>query len=303
MPKGVYVDTSFAAFDGTTTSTESVKPSTSLSLSTTSSPNAVPPPPPPPPSSSSVLPSIFETSSIPPFSSFMTQAIITTSHPESHPTITKASISAATSSVKPVETNTPLSPTQSTSINTVQIAGIAIGSSAVFGLIASIFFFFGRRNACPVHSNRRISIHNVRTSLGSAFKKRLGKLWERRPKQQPHRSHGATMPAELTATGAPQRKTSPPERPVNNSPYFYHPVTICVAGELESGNMASHNPSRRQNQQDEILPVELPTSLDPGNSPLPKYDELDTAGRYRVFSWAAPESAYRPDKFEPGNKI
>ncbi|KAH6604331.1 hypothetical protein Trco_007777 [Trichoderma cornu-damae] len=148
---------------------------------------------------------------------------------------------------------------------TAQIAGIALGGCVIFGLFATIFFCFGRRNACPAHSDRRISIYNVGAGLGS-FKTKMGRFWKKSPKQQADKSHGATTPAELMATAVPQRDPSPPER-------------------------------------HEILPVELPTSVDPGNSPLPKYEDLDTPGRYRVFSWAAPETAYRPDKFEPGNKI
>ncbi|KAM0256237.1 hypothetical protein ACHAQJ_005108 [Trichoderma viride] len=224
--------------------------------------------------------------------------------------MTTTPTAATLSTTRLAETATPPPTTQPTPINVAQIAGIAIGSSAVFGLVATIFFFVGRRNACSIHSNRRISRHNVATNLAS-LKTKFGKFWAGGSEQGAHLSREATTPAELTATTEAQEAPLPPQRPVNNLPYFYHPVTVtsCVAGELEDSSTASYNPlasSRQQDQQDqqdEILPVELPTSPDPGNSPLPRYEEPNTAERYRAFSWAAPESAYRPDKFEPDNKI
>ncbi|KAL7786777.1 hypothetical protein V8C37DRAFT_405232 [Trichoderma ceciliae] len=296
----VYLTTTLTISDGTTTYTDTIKPSTSSST-------ALPPRPSP---SASPSPSTFATSSISQSSSFTTQVITqaTTPNLESQTSTTAAPTTAIIPIAKLAETAAPSPTAQSTPINAAQIAGIAIGSSAIIGVVASvffIFFFFGRRNACPVHSNRRVSMHKVGAGLGS-FKAKIGKLWKGSPKQQTRRSHGTTTSAGPAATTGAQKTVLPPERPVNNSPYFYHPVTTCVAGELESNSTVLHNPSsasRRQNQQDQILPIELPTSLDPGNSPLPKYEELDTARRYRMFSWAAPESAYRLDKFEPDNKI
>ncbi|UKZ81339.1 hypothetical protein TrVFT333_009111 [Trichoderma virens FT-333] len=97
-------------------------------------------------------------------------------------------------------------------------------------------------------------------------------------------------PAELDATMEYRGSAS-----VLEGPCSHHPVATRIAEELDGSNAASHNPVSTS-QRLEFVAVELPTSVDPGNSPLPRYEDLDTDERHRVFSWAAPESTYRPEK-------
>ncbi|KAL9469169.1 hypothetical protein ACSS6W_010863 [Trichoderma asperelloides] len=200
------------------------------------------------------------------------------------------------------ETTTHPPTTQPASVNTTaQIVAIAIGSSAIVGIVAAFFFFAGRR------SNRCSSIHNVAPNLGS-FRTKLDKCWRKNSNQNVHSRHATAAPAEFGTAAEVREVSLPPERPINNEPYFYHPVTVAssLARELDGSSVISYNPppaARLQPQRNTVLPIELPASYDPGNSQLPGYEELDAARRHQIFSWAAPEATYRPDKFAPSNMI
>lgn len=56
-----------------------------------------------------------------------------------------------------------------------------------------------------------------------------------------------------------------------------------------------HQRLQQQSQGAEMSPVP-DTPGENGVSTLPRYEEVDGEARGRQFSWAAPESAYRPDK-------
>jgi hypothetical protein len=84
-------------------------------------------------------------------------------------------------------------------------------------------------------------MHNAAKNLGS-FRVKLGKFWGKGPEQATHSNREAITPAELTATVEAREVPLPPERPINNLPYFYHPVTVAsyVAGELEDSSTVSY---------------------------------------------------------------
>ncbi|KAL7962774.1 hypothetical protein V8C34DRAFT_324562, partial [Trichoderma compactum] len=101
-----------------------------------------------------------------------------------------------------------------------------------------------------------------------------------------------TTPVEPDATNEVIGELSAPE----TTPYHSHPPPMVPgARELEGSSTLSHQSPPSTSQQ----PAELPTSVGSDDSPLPPYEELDSSRRAAVFSWAAPESAYRPDKPAP----
>ncbi|KAL6903096.1 hypothetical protein GGI43DRAFT_332974 [Trichoderma evansii] len=300
---GASTSVAVSARSSISSSTDSIR-TASFTTTSSSSPLSSPTP-----SSISSLPSTFTTLPIPPSSSpssstsstTQAQPPITASSSASPVTTTTTRITTKLSDTKGEETATHPPTTQPTSANTTaQIVAIAIGSSAIVGIVATFFFFAGRR------SNRRPSIHNITPNLGS-FRTKLDKRWKKNSNQNTHSVHAPMAPAELGTTAEVREVSLPPERPVNNQPYFYHPVTVAssLARELDGRSIISYNPppaARLHTRQSEILPAELPTSYDVGNSP-PEYEELDAARRHQIFSWAAPEATYRPDKFAPSNMI
>ncbi|PTB36564.1 hypothetical protein M441DRAFT_40671 [Trichoderma asperellum CBS 433.97] len=277
--------------------TTSISPSSSSSSSSSSTPSSI-----------SSSPSTFITSPISPSSSSSSSLSLsysptTQAQPQVTASNSSSPIPTTLSDTKGEETTTHPPTTQPTSVNTTaQIVAIAIGSSAIVGVVAAFFFFAGRR------SNRRSSMHNVAPNLGS-FRTKLDKRWRKNSSQNVHSGHATAAPAEFGTVAEVREVSLPPERPINNEPYFYHPVTVAssLARELDGSSIISYNPppaARLQPQRNTVLPIELPASYDPGNSPLPEYEELDAARRRQIFSWAAaPEATYHPDKFAPSNMI
>ncbi|KAH7159871.1 hypothetical protein B0J13DRAFT_616670 [Dactylonectria estremocensis] len=177
------------------------------------------------------------------------------------------------------------------------IAGIAIGGVAVLLLGGAMIYLCGRRggfdkayrksfrnSAAPEQfPNVQPPVAETRfdspsTAAGSAYK------------QQP-----SPMSAAFSQ--------SPPMSPHHPSQYGFQPgYNPMVAQDGTIGSYYSdHNaqhlgvpiPTESPKPQDQIAPVELPASGDPGNSPLPEYNNN---GTQRTFSWAGEESGYRPSK-------
>ncbi|PTB62553.1 hypothetical protein BBK36DRAFT_1128866 [Trichoderma citrinoviride] len=231
---------------------------------------------------------------------------------------------------KQTEYHAPSSAPQSTHISAAQIAGIAIGSGALFCLVAALFFFFGRRGRgggrFAHDGDHRLSMRDVGAGLG-VVKTRFGTVWGKgKPDaKQPQQQH-IEGPAELPAEPAVELPADIPDtveslgviKPGNGSTERrVDGLSICgfqppVVKELDGASVVSHKPMspspdqreqqqqqqrnpQRQSQGVEISPV--PDTLGENGGPtLPRYEELDSEARSRLFSWAAPESAYRPDK-------
>ncbi|GFP59513.1 hypothetical protein TASIC1_0013020900 [Trichoderma asperellum] len=112
---------------------------------------------------------------------------------------------------------------------------VYLRSSAIVGIVAAFFFFAGRR------SNRCSSIHNVAPNLGS-FRTKLDKCWRKNSNQNVHSRHATAAPAEFGTAAEVREVSLPPERPINNEPYFYHPVTVAssLARELDGSSVISY---------------------------------------------------------------
>ncbi|KAL7813950.1 hypothetical protein V8C44DRAFT_45862 [Trichoderma aethiopicum] len=246
------------------------------------------------------------------------------------PSSTSALFTSSTSTVpdaKQTDYYTPSPGARSTHVSAAQIAGIAIGSGALFCLVAALFFFFGRRGGrrfAHDSDHRRRSMRDVGAGLG-AMKTRFGGLWrkEKLGAKQQEQKHieEAQGPAELPAEPAVELPAEIPdvvvlsgveagkgsmERQVGG---FQRPVVK----ELDGAGVVSHKPmspspeqQKEEEQQQQQHPHErsreaetslVPaTSVENGGSTLPKYEEVDREARSRQVSRAAPESAYRPDK-------
>ncbi|KAL6871992.1 hypothetical protein J3F83DRAFT_733376 [Trichoderma novae-zelandiae] len=217
----------------------------------------------------------------------------------------------------------------STHVSAAQIAGIAIGSGASFCLVAALFFFFGRRDAgrSAQNNSHRLSMRDVGAGLGTV-KTKFGTVRGKetagtKQQQQIEEIQGPVeLPAELAA-GSPaelpatvdsvggEEGNGSTERQVDGLPYVFRPP---VVKELDGASVVSREPlspspeqqqeeqqqqqqqsHQQQRQEAEVSPMPG-TPGDNGGSALPRYEELDGEARARLFSWAAPESAYRPDK-------
>lgn len=84
-------------------------------------------------------------------------------------------------------------------------------------------------------------MHNAAPNLGS-FRTKLDKRWKKGSNQNAHSIQAATTPTELGTAAEVREVSLQPERPVNNQPYFYHPVTVAssLARELDGSSIISY---------------------------------------------------------------
>ncbi|KAK5988908.1 hypothetical protein PT974_10405 [Cladobotryum mycophilum] len=227
-------------------------------------------------SSTLALPTPLQTSSTSLIASATLMATLTTSSISTtggHQT--ESSSPASTSNISQHTSNSGGTP-----IKGAAIAGIVIGSLAVLVIVAVLFFFWGRRKVCGTECQATGTSSNIEAGLGQGQIAELGVV----EKDAGSGSLSITIPG-----GAPVQPHVHPSYP------HYESV---VLGELEA-NEVRYTPlpinpttTHHENTLNKITLAELPSSKDPGNSPLPEYDDI--AGRQRVFSWAASETFYRP---------
>ncbi|EHK17155.1 uncharacterized protein TRIVIDRAFT_205766 [Trichoderma virens Gv29-8] len=266
----ITLTTIITVFDGTATPTDSIETSTESSVS---------------------LPSVFITlprpsrSSSSQLASFITRSIPHTMTTDSILSFTTMTSSPSSSSSTPVATQQPETVQPSTtdhSISLGKIWGIAIGC-IILGFILFVCIPLWLHKGGGYEVLKRWFGGSRRT--GDEDRETIEQL-----QGQGLETQEVMPPAELDATMEYRGSAS-----VLEGPCSHHPVATRIAEELDGSNVASHNPVSIS-QRPEFVAVELPTSVDPGNSPLPRYEDLDTDERHRVFSWAAPESTYRPEK-------
>ncbi|RSL38524.1 hypothetical protein CEP53_014801 [Fusarium sp. AF-6] len=178
------------------------------------------------------------------------------------------------------------------------IAGIAIGSAAVLLLAGALLYLCGRRGGfdkayrksfrgtpnTPVAETQFNSPHptgspwDVNKPLPGVVAAPFGQS----PPMSPHQSVGyGTHPAALAAMVAQAQAQDGTIGSYYSDTYTQHP-----APSPSQGNTTPKPP-------EQTSPAELPASADPGNSPLPTYNNN---GRSQVFSWAGEETGYRPTK-------
>ncbi|KAL7934541.1 hypothetical protein V8C35DRAFT_279705 [Trichoderma chlorosporum] len=275
IPDAVYVTTTITVYDGTVTPTDSIEPSTSSSAGPSSSSTPLHTPVHLPPSVFIPLPR--PSKDISSLSSQLS-TLTTKTIPQTSPTNSlSSSITTATSSTSAApafkQSETPSSP-QSTErkVSIGEIVGIVIGIIVLFGFI--LLMFVVSRGSSRCSRSRRRKMRNGKEESRKETDEHLQK--------QKAAAEEETMPAELDAS----------------TEFRGYPATMHSVRELDGSSTAPHNQLSTSQ-----LPIELPTSADPGNSPLPRYEDLDIDWGRREFSWAAPESAYRPDKLGLENDI
>jgi hypothetical protein len=222
---------------------------------------------------------------------------------------TSLGLPVPTATTIPAPTATPTQAPQQddhSHLNAGQIAGISIGAAAVLVLAGALVYICGRQSRRPVAGDGTPS-HRDRNS----FPVMTDTKFSPSPANDPYRS-GTSY-------------TTDPYRPATNSPPLHPPAQYGSIGELHSppltspnnqtftsfgsatqGGMTSptqfytmgaqpghHNvapPPAPAPPPPPVPPVELPTSGDPGNSPIPPYSAAN-----RQMSWGAgQEAAYRP---------
>ncbi|KAF7551649.1 hypothetical protein G7Z17_g4854 [Cylindrodendrum hubeiense] len=182
------------------------------------------------------------------------------------------------------------------------IAGIAIGGAAVLLLGGAMVYLCGRRGGFDkaYRKSFRGSVvpggypsvqPPVAETRFDSPSTAAGSVWIANKQQ----------PSPMSA-GFGQ---SPPMSPHNTGGYGFQPgYNPMVAQDGTIGSYYSdHNAQQlaaplhteSPKPQERVAPVELPASADPGNSPLPDYNN-DGVQPQRTFSWAGEESGYRPTK-------
>lgn len=198
------------------------------------------------------------------------------------------------------------------------IAGIAIGGGVVVLLAAALIYLCGRRGGLDKAYTRQRGGHPsaspppmveakyaAATAAGGAPKSPGQETfsttaYSTTPSNDPYQARYAGVPGYSVGSG------SPPPLSVHSQSSYQHFGTAPGMGSplmqgMENGAMQTgfftpqHTgtpPPHQQQQNPHASPVELPTSRDPGNSPLPGYSN---AGR--IFSWSTGgEETYRPGK-------
>ncbi|KAK0759626.1 hypothetical protein N5P37_007814 [Trichoderma harzianum] len=301
-PDPIYLTTIITVYDGTVTPTDSVERPTSFldipSFSPTpSSHHALHLPH---PAAYAPLPGFIpkpqpakeEFSSVPRLTTFITHTIPreTTTDSSSSLTVMATSTSSAAPALKQSDTSSPPS---SKPLSTGAVVGICvIGVPLVIGLVfyfmyhecvkdRSILSICSSCCDCCNGKKQAQSLENLRVDVqGETTLENLRDDVQRE-----------TTPVELDATNEVIGELSAPE----TTPYHSHPPPrVPGARELDESSTVSHHSPPSTSRQ----PAELSTSIDEGASALPPpYEEIiETNGRAPVFSWAAPESAYRPEK-------
>ncbi|KAF5023643.1 hypothetical protein F66182_4312 [Fusarium sp. NRRL 66182] len=183
-------------------------------------------------------------------------------------------------------------------LSTGAIAGIAVGGAAVLLLAGALLYLCGRRGGFDKAYRK-----GFRSSVGPP-----GPPVTETQYASPNPTVADPWaPAKSPGLMATSYTQSPPLSPHQSLPYGTHPGMVSQDGTPMSyydphptqysdhhhyGAVAA-SPASSPKPPDQIAPVELPGSQDPGNSPLPSYNNSDQP---RTFSWAGDESGYRPAK-------
>lgn len=178
------------------------------------------------------------------------------------------------------------------------IAGIAIGSAAVLLLAGGMIYLCGRRggfdkayrksfrnSAAPMYNNvPPVAEHHTPSTAA-------GSVWTGQKQASPMSAYGQSPPMSPQHSGYGVQP--------GFSPMVAQDGTI---GSYYSDQHAQHLAVPRHAESprphEQLAPAELPASGDPGNSPLPAYENTrhDHGEQPRTYSWAGEESAYRPTK-------
>jgi len=196
----------------------------------------------------------------------------------------------------PSPTSTPAaaSPGDDHRLGPGQIAGIAIGAAALLVLAAALIYICGRQS----RGDKR------RAEVRESFPAPAGAMVDTKYASSP--GHGSFR-APTAYSNAPSHDPYAPSHP--SPPLHQHPAVSGTSlpgspgahptyssyqslGMLQSPNGVQtgfyHGQAHTPPAQQPLPPVELPTSVDPGNSPIPPYSA-------RQMSWGAgAEADYRP---------
>ncbi|KAI5459819.1 hypothetical protein BGZ63DRAFT_455376 [Mariannaea sp. PMI_226] len=182
------------------------------------------------------------------------------------------------------------------------IAGIAIGGAAVLLLAGAMIYLCGRRGGFD--KAYRKSFRNSSAPAYTPAPPAVSESQFSSPNIGTANIWAATkQPASLSAYPQNSTPVSPQHTGVNyNFPPGFNPVMV------QDGTMASYYSDQPVQHvavppqtvtpipSEQPAPAELPASTDPGNSPLPAYDNTRNVDEQRTFSWAGEETAYRPAK-------
>ncbi|KAB5579978.1 hypothetical protein GE09DRAFT_421383 [Coniochaeta sp. 2T2.1] len=208
-------------------------------------------------------------------------------------------------------------------LSTGAIVGIAIGGAAALILVGAVVFLCGRRGG--INMAYRRSTHQPPFAPTPMVDNHDSKYIPPNPKspgQETYSTAHYSLPPVVNdpyRTGSPHAYASSPPPPITpqghpaygtysstgshpnaQSPLMagmaegqgYYPGVTPPPAEIHS-HQASH-PPQPQPQPQQAAPVELPTSVDPGNSPLPGYKPG------RQYSWhQGQETQYRPGNKAP----
>ncbi|KAF3072972.1 hypothetical protein CFAM422_004803 [Trichoderma lentiforme] len=119
--------------------------------------------------------------------------------------------------------------------------------------------------------------------------------WKKKPRQQ--KSPGTEAQRETTLIELDAANQTIGELSAPETTPFYSPPPPLVPGARELDGSSTLSPQSLPSTSQQ--PAGISTSVDsPDSSSPPSYEEVEreTNGRRAVFSWAAPESAYRPEK-------
>ncbi|ROW11326.1 hypothetical protein VMCG_00887 [Cytospora schulzeri] len=206
-----------------------------------------------------------------------------------------------------------------TKLSSGAIAGIAIGGAVVVLLVAALIYLCGRRGGIDKaytrqrgHSTPAPMIeakYNPALGAGHAPKSPGGETfattaYSATPSNDPYgvmAAGGHGVPGYSVGSGSPPPLSDHSQHssyyqfgtaPGRNSPLMQGMDGGSVHNGFFTPQHTGTPPPQQQQQNPHASPVELPTSKDPGNSPLPGYSSTG-----RIFSWSTGgEGSYRPGK-------
>ncbi|KAF4965224.1 hypothetical protein FSARC_6943 [Fusarium sarcochroum] len=170
-------------------------------------------------------------------------------------------------------------------LSTGAIAGIAVGGAAVLLLAGALLYLCGRRGGFDKAYRK-----SFRSSVPQPPPVTESQVYSPNP----------TIADPWAAQKSPglvasQYTQSPPISPHQSLAYGTHPGMVAHDGTPISYHEAYHqqpvaaSPAGTPKPPDQIAPVELPGSPDPGHSPIPSYHN-----DARTYSWHGDETGYRP---------
>ncbi|KAL7947418.1 hypothetical protein V8C42DRAFT_317726 [Trichoderma barbatum] len=286
----IYLTTTVTVYDGTATPTDSIEPSTLSSAMQSIGPSPPHPPANVPPAALIPLPlrskdGYVASSRI---STFITKTIPLATIAEQ--TLATTSTSSAAEAIKQPNTSPNKAPKHVIKLSGGAWAGIFFGA---FVAILILIFLFAKWNDGRLNPAKR-------GWLRKYWKRRKEDAQKRAEKSQGSSAPSQATPVELEGESVHSEGPSAPQNVVLRS---HHSGSKHATEESEGGSTVSRHNTSSTCHQAQILPVELPAPADTGDSALPRYEDLDTDGGFRQFSWAAPEAAYRPEKFESRDMI